>query len=518
MIWQLVKREPAWREIFSYIGVVAAVSTYLPAYAGYVFIFVVGLSWIRSLPAERASLFQAGLPIAAADLFLARMLAFLALVWLPAMAGAAALLLRNEGDAGGMLVAGAGLSVLVLAPLSHRVRELAGSHWAPAIAMTVISAVAWPATHYIPRTFLALLCAALCVVLFATIWRRLPMSFEVVEAKSADAPLRLLHAEPAAQPRAKRGSPLLHWLPIARSAFPPMTFLFLPIIVMQSVGGQWTYASSQVLFPMLMALPRLAWVRGLPVSRGILLSLLIAPWFLVLAANLAFGGLFLPSRTPIHYDYMADKLGAIRPPLEYWRVAPRGKAPVIESPWHETWQPPVQSLAGVAVYNPYGMGAANSLLFLEWQYGRATLAIYGQELAFNDYHPPTFRPLEQQTRFVAASIAACLCWLLLLLSGVFLSMHWRVGIRFPRACNLAGILLIVPMMLPLTLDVLLKLPSGSNGTALTNAALLQVLAILPAGVVPVVIAALLPLGILWWSARRLFDGIEPQPIDTTVRT
>ena len=211
---------------------------------------------------------------------------------------------------------------------------------------------------------------------------------------------------------------------------------------------------------------------------------------------------------------MADKLGSPRPPLEFWRILPAGQSPRIEAPWGETWLPTVQTVAGVAIYNPYSLGPANSRRFLEWQYRRATLAVYGQEVDFNDYHLPTLRPLERQAPFVALNIATCLCWMLLLLNGVFLTMHSRVKLLLGGASNLAGFLLLVPMLLPF-LDVLLKPPGGSLGTALMNAALLRILALLPFGAA--VLFAALPLGLLWWSALRLFDDVEPPHAEVTIR-
>ncbi|MEO8372899.1 MAG: hypothetical protein ABI806_27180, partial [Candidatus Solibacter sp.] len=135
-----MRREAAWREVFGYVAVVTAMSVFLPEHVPAIFLFVVGLCWIRSMPGERASLFQVGLPIAAADLYLGRVSAFLALVWLPAMAGAATLLLSGKNEnAGTMLLAAMGLSALMMATLSHRVRERMGSQWVPAIAMAVFS-------------------------------------------------------------------------------------------------------------------------------------------------------------------------------------------------------------------------------------------------------------------------------------------------------------------------------------------------------------------------------------------
>jgi hypothetical protein len=76
------------------------------------------------------------------------------------------------------------------------------------------------------------------------------------------------------------------------------------------------------------------------------------------------------------------KISEIRPPLEFWRT---GEAPVIESPWGETWRPATVRLLGVAIYNPYSFGPANSARFFEWQFRRATEAVYGQAMDYADY-------------------------------------------------------------------------------------------------------------------------------------
>ncbi len=99
-----------------------------------------------------------------------------------------------------------------------------------------------------------------------------------------------------------------------------------------------------------------------------------------------------------------------------------------------------------------------------------------------------------------------------------MTLHWRVGKVFPRAYYAGGFVILATMTLPLMLEILLKLPGNSSGIGLINAVLLWVLAILPAGVMPVLVCAAVPVGILSWSARRLFAGVEPQPYQTIWRT
>ena len=132
MIWQLVKRDPGWRNALNGAAVSAVACPFVPREFLTMFGVLVAMCWFQSLPNVRATLFQAGLPIRVRDLFLARILSLFAAVWLPVAAGAALLLLagRPVEDAGMLVEIGAGLSVLVLVGQSSRVGEISGSEWA----------------------------------------------------------------------------------------------------------------------------------------------------------------------------------------------------------------------------------------------------------------------------------------------------------------------------------------------------------------------------------------------------
>jgi len=92
-------------------------------------------------------------------------------------------------------------------------------------------------------------------------------------------------------------------------------------------------------------------------------------------------------------------------------------------------------------------------------------------------------------------------------------MHWRFRRVFVRQ-NAPGLLLIVP-----TLGVLLidwsPMSHGVDPLSLSlmNALLLRVSALLPAALPAVALAAMLPVVLLWWTAARLFRGVEiPQAV------
>jgi hypothetical protein len=168
-------------------------------------------------------------------------------------------------------------------------------------------------------------------------------------------------------------------------------------------------------------------------------------------------------------------------------------------------------LGGIAVYNPYNFGPANSARFFEWQFRRATEAVYGQPIDYADFNEPRLRPLMRQARLSILNLAACACWAMLMVNVVLAAMHWRFRRVFVRQ-NAPGLLLIVP-----TLGVLLiDWSPMSHGVdplslSLVNALLLRVSALLPAALPSVALAAVLPVALLWWTAARLFRGVEISP-------
>src|ERR1039458_9511777 len=151
MIWPLVKRDPAW--LGALIGMVLSAAVCALAHEWIWEIGpLVGMFWLQCQPERRATDFQAALPIPASDLFLARILSFFALVWLPVASGTALLLLarRPAEDAATLVEMGAALSVLVLVAQSSRLPEIAGSGWASPILAVIVLSTAYPISVFVP--------------------------------------------------------------------------------------------------------------------------------------------------------------------------------------------------------------------------------------------------------------------------------------------------------------------------------------------------------------------------------
>jgi hypothetical protein len=511
MIWQLVKRDPAWRGALIGMALGAAIGA-LAHGLTMVFSGLVLMYWLLSEPQRRATDFQAALPIPASDLFRARILAFFALAWLPVASGAAMLLLagKRAEDAVALVEFGAKFSVLVLIVQSGRVREIASSRWGLAVTLLLFGPVVLPISPFgfVPLAIELVVCATVCPLLFWNIWRQLPPAFEVLPAELT----------PQVSSQGNTPAPAFVWGPILRSLFLYSPLPFLPLMFLQPLGGQWLYVAMFCIFPMPAAVARMPWALGLPVRRGALLAVIL----LQSVMTILFGFLIINwfvSKTPNGLDWFpSNGISQVRPPLEFWRA---GKAPIIESPLGESWQPETVRLRGVAIYNPYSFGPGNSARFAEWQFRRATAAIYGKafDYAYFKRYRPRVRPLTRQARFGILNLSTFACWVMLLVNLLFASMHWRVRRLLQHGPLVLSALLVVQGVLLLLIDLAPRnrLPDIIS-VSLVNALLLRVSAVLPAGVPAVALAAVLPVALLSWTAARLFRGVElPRPAAAVTR-
>ena len=94
MIYQLLKRDDGWRMARYFVLGCAVVYPLLGASAMRAALLSTMLGFGATVAGfQRATRFQAGLPIAARQLFLARLISLLGILWLPALAGVGMMLL-----------------------------------------------------------------------------------------------------------------------------------------------------------------------------------------------------------------------------------------------------------------------------------------------------------------------------------------------------------------------------------------------------------------------------------------
>ena len=509
MIWQLMRRDPVWSNRLQ-VAAIGAVAAYFVPHVGIgLLAFLTWMPWLGSRPEQRAAPHYLSLPILANQLFLARFLAQLSAMWMPLGAAAAVFTVtgRPVQDLTILAEMAGACSAITLIALSSRVRQATGSGWMPTIAQVIITVAAFPVHHFLGPLLAVALAAIASAVLFWNIWRQLPLAFEMAPGK--DSPGSTPKAAAAAG-TARAGFVPLAWMPILRWVFGWRTLLFMPAMVLQGFTGNWLFLAIFCLFPISIAM-RVPWPFNLPIRRGALLALALGPWMLVLFSTVAIGSLRTGARDQ---DAWREPM---KLPFEYWQF---GHAPEIQAPWGERTQLETYHLLGLPIYNPYGSARENSTAFIEWQFRRATQAIYGRSIAYEDYqrHRLSVSPLVLRAPFPALNLAACAFWVGLMANLLLAGLHWRVRQITPYGQQAINGVFVLQMLLLFAISGGVGTPWSSVSTvSLVRAALLRIAPLLPVNAALATLVVLAPLAMLCWTASRLFEGIEPPPADALVQ-
>jgi hypothetical protein len=375
---------------------------------------------------RRTTYFEAGLPIAGRQLYLVRALASLAAVWLPI--AAACLLIfamrRNTGGPQAMaLVRGAGvLTLATLLPLSVRLRE-AAIPGRVAACLWIGTVLGGAALWFVLPPLWHLACFVIAAgVLFVRACYSVPPSFQI-------APVEPTHESRAT----RRESARPVWWTMLRSAKP--WFALALAILGGWIGGsiQLTLCFLFLVFQrFIQAREGTRWLQPFPISPRTLLALTLATTVAPFAIGWALGMALHPENPivglgPAHRDEQ-NRFGT-NVPLEFWRLAPAGKAPLVRAPWGETIQPHTISILGCTFYNPYTSSQTNSKPFIEWQFENASQAIHGRRIPQPEYYAaidskPPVRPGRDRENILTlgmllfgllagtylCELALCHCW------------------------------------------------------------------------------------------------------------
>jgi hypothetical protein len=385
MILRLVKRDPVWLAALMLAVLIGAVAPFF-AFDRLEFAIMAGFGCLLyARPHVRATLFEAALPITGRDLFLARALSLLAVVWLPALCGVAAILLvrADSPRALAMLEAAAILTAAILLPKTIRVREIAGPQGLSRVVCVLVCAVGGLAWHFLtPGIVLGVFGLASAGILVGT-WFAVPPSFQVVSLKTTD-PI----AVPESVPAVPLSRTLFTWLPILRSAFwwPSIVYFYLAVSLGMERDGLLLDFMFAV-FVTIQSRQRTGWLSALPLSCRARLRITLASANIPLLVGLAVGMcITLPHTDRSMVAGPGPQTDVpVNVSLEFWHYAPGVRVHVIRAPWGEAVQPVSFRAAGIPFYNPYSVGPGNSPEFLEWQFGRATEAIYGRSIPLAQY-------------------------------------------------------------------------------------------------------------------------------------
>jgi hypothetical protein len=228
MIFQLIKRDPAWKFALG-LAFLASFAMQIPGLGNPLIILVPMVLGSFFRPQQRATEFEVSLPISARDLFLARLLSLLTVVWFPFVTGElgchAAI-----GWSMNLLECAALATLLILLPLAARVERPACPVWMVAAAWIDGITLGWAGLHFLSPAVFLVLCALATGAVFLKSWTAIPPSFQV-------APLvAVAQRSSAARPR----PPAPGWWVIARFAlswwYPPLGVAVL-VLSSSAVGG-----------------------------------------------------------------------------------------------------------------------------------------------------------------------------------------------------------------------------------------------------------------------------------------
>jgi hypothetical protein len=238
VILKLARRDPAWAMGLVVIGTYLVVLLIVPGrrppgnllwnemamYAGLMF---------HLKPQRRATLWEAALPIPARQLFLARTLSRVAMVWIPMIVcGSLTMLLKGAewSSVGATVACGAVLTLAILLPQAVRVQELVISAWLVAAIWAAVTAAGIFAWWLLPAAVTLAIFALASAGVFVRIWLALPLSFQTAPREAAN----------RREIRRSRSGPVLPWWPMVRS-LQWAGLGFLPTIVFSTSINTWLF-------------------------------------------------------------------------------------------------------------------------------------------------------------------------------------------------------------------------------------------------------------------------------------
>lgn len=456
----------------------------------------------------RVTAFEAALPIPGRQLVAARLLTTFALLW-PAtlvMIGES-LALKRPNDAPLLLAFSALWSMVVLAEQSFRMREASTPRWyGIAVLVLVFSPLFLVAKLDRHWEALLIVCLAACAALLVRLWFRVPDGFQIAPANPTRArrfALRRPHWQRTWRPAWRSFADVRVWS--------TLLFAWIPA----KLGMSLLLGALSVL-PALGTCRRVEWLLVLPVSRRRLLLMTLLPVLCILIGTISVTGHFKaaanqPAVSTGYSDVWQEKPPAgsgtpnVLVPATFWHWAWGWEAPVIQSPWGEKTEPKTFIRLGFATYNPYSVAPDNSERFLDWQFARATEAVYGRATSRSQtagFQKPGPVPIPRRLRTRTVEVLAAI---LVFLAMFYLSL-WGKARGHSGWVALGWFVVLAPFGLDLfTAAQVVK--SGMLSEVIT----LRLAAILPQNWAALTAVAALLLGGVHWALEKQFEKVDLVP-------
>ncbi|MGD0496920.1 MAG: hypothetical protein ABSC23_00630 [Bryobacteraceae bacterium] len=231
------------------------------------------------LPYQRATPFEAALPISGRQLLAARLLTLLGILWVPILAGSSAILIArgasHAAHALGAVKAAAIATVAALALQSVRIKEIRGPDWLPrGVWFLALFACLAPFMDTVP---VLAACAGLSTALLFRLWRVVPRSFQLAPA-GPPAEADRARGLTARSVGGKHAASSYAWRPVLKSLHGWRSLLLIPWF---ANFDDWFVGFFFVLFIWQTARRQSRWLCALPIDARTVLLILVTPIFLL---------------------------------------------------------------------------------------------------------------------------------------------------------------------------------------------------------------------------------------------
>jgi hypothetical protein len=486
---------------------------------------------------RRGSTFEATLPIRGRDILAARVLGHLALMSLPLVAWMYASIVTHGFPVIRVFDATLIVMLALILPYAIRPGDLYEIPFLIIAAVWLALAAVSAAVIYVLPPDVALEALLIAVVVAGrSIWMRIPDSLEMESRKAAVVKPRALvtrrsTTRPVTTSRA--------WKPLLLSMFQggknrsgDRTFVILVIYVAMFMFGLASRDRFQpfmlyyVVVPLGMARQGTRWLTAFPISNRARLWCVLVPGVVLALGCVELGRiaapLFIRNRTSMATNAPGDshdRNNITRVPLEFWRRATADR--VIAAPWGETAVADTLSVLHVSLQNPYTTNVGNSTRFVEWQFQRATTAVYGRPMTIALYQrrnaegtlPPDVLSSRRMKILNGATIFAVV--LLVALLGE-LALWYRIGTS--RAGSwIVQLSFVVVFLAAIAIDfIYAKYPMSSVVVSIVESSLLHLSGVLPGSLVAMTIISALPViaiyALLEWQFGRAESVEARRPV------
>ncbi len=520
MTWELMKRtlrNPAlW--IFAAMSSVGAV--FEPLFMGVMGSFILASLVPIAVPPS-ASMFEAALPIPGLAIMRARLFCALTLAIPLVLTLLIATPLRLRAPLDPQVVLALAAVVIVAAMMLYlvpaRVGPIPRNDQLRVAAVVVTGATL---VYFTPAVWALGAMAVSALVLYNVRVARIP---DVIVNQTSRSDTKLSRSEKSQ--RDVRGS--WPWNAVRRTIFPTTVALSPLIGVSAGIGSGGIgilYFIGLLIWMPIFVRPRVAWMAPLPISPRTRLLLMLSPTFVLSFSSAAiFANIpgarsgSLTTDAPGQYE---DDINVTRVAINHWHRYELGNTPNISAPWGESVLADTLSVYGVRIYNPFTISDGNSERFRDWQFARATTAVFGYPIAREEYRrlsaedalPPT---AARQLRLIYARLAFIAAFALAVLYLSELSRWHRLRRGYSSlvvACGPVPFLLFVPLVgAALVFQVR---TDGDLIAPLIDAGMLRIAPWLPSSTFLTVLVCVVPVVVLYFLLEWQFERSERSTADS----